>query len=249
MAFSNWLKRIFGSQNNEQNDVKIYTRTIGELQESPLTAWGNQDIINGLRFNATLQLRTPLRVLKHHNEFFSGRGAPPRFAEELWEGVWSPVTKSWSELAGPNSKFSKEQLSKLDMAMEQVPSDEENHLKFLLVIRCIVERNDSIIDRLNELEGEVSNEKWNDFVQRYGGEKAIIDYFFPRFIDRLPGLQKETVASLRELNLTTPASIATASDKELLVLKGIGPAKLKKIREICAGASDHTSELIDLVRS
>ena len=244
MAFSTWLKRIFGSQDNEQNDVKTRTQTIGELQKSPHTAWGNQGIIKGVRFSATLQLRTPLRVLKHHHEFFDGSGPPPRFAEETWEGIWIPVTKSWKELSG---KDIDEFEGTMSSDVRYVPSDGGNYLKFLLVIRDIVEHRDSITDRRSKLESEINNKKWNDFVQKLGGVKTITDYFFPRFIDILPGLQKETVDSLRERNLNTPASITTISDKKLLDLKGIGPAKLKKIREACTDASNPTSEFVDIV--
>ena len=244
MAFSTWLKRFFGNQDNKKNDAKTYPKTIGELQESPLAEWGNQDIIKGLRFSATLQLRTPLRVLKHHHEFFNGSGQPSRYTEETWEGIWIPVTKSWKELIG---KEIEEFEGTMASDVGYVPSDGGNYLKFLLIIRGIVERYDSITERRSELVSEVKNKKWNDFVQKLGGITAITDYFFPRFIDILPGLQKETVAFLWERNLTTPASIASSSDKELLGVKGIGPAKLKKIREVCADVSDQTSEFADLV--
>ena len=233
------------SNDNEKSDVKIQNKTIGELQESRLMEWGDQDIIECLRFSATLQLRTPLRVLKHHYESFRGTGTPPHFAEETWEGIWIPVTKSWKELTG---KDIEEFEGTMASDVGYVPSNGGNYLKLLLVIRGIVEKSDSIINRIIELENAVSDEKWNDFVQKLGGVKAITNYFFPCFIDTLPGLQKETVSSLRAFNLTTPASITNASDKELLALKGIGNAKLKNIRDICASASNQTSEFIDMVR-
>ena len=66
----------------------------------------NADLIKGYRFSATLQLRTPLRVLQHHGEFrkWSENGLPP-YAQFSWEGIWLPVTKTWAELAGPNAKL------------------------------------------------------------------------------------------------------------------------------------------------
>src|SRR5919108_1501914 len=61
----------------------------------------NADVIKGYEFIATLQLRTPLRVLQHHGEVreWSENGLP-QYAQSLWEGIWLPVTKTWAELAG-----------------------------------------------------------------------------------------------------------------------------------------------------
>ena len=51
-----------------QNASSPAGKTVGELQSEPLSAWGNDDIAKGLRFIATLQLRTPLRVLLRDGE-------------------------------------------------------------------------------------------------------------------------------------------------------------------------------------
>ncbi len=42
------------------------TSTLGMMQERTLGEWGNADILSGVRFCATLQLCTPLRVLQWH---------------------------------------------------------------------------------------------------------------------------------------------------------------------------------------
>jgi Helix-hairpin-helix domain len=66
----------------------------------------NADVIKGYEFCATLQLRTPLRVLQHHGEVqqWSENGLPT-YAHFLWEGIWLPITKTWAELAGSNAKL------------------------------------------------------------------------------------------------------------------------------------------------
>jgi hypothetical protein len=56
------------------------------------------------------------------------------------------------------------------------------------------------------------------------------------FIDSIPGLTGETKTGLRELELTTPDAISNTPDKKLLAVKGIGPARLKQIRGLCADA-------------
>jgi hypothetical protein len=56
----------------------------------------------------------------------------------------------------------------------------------------------------------------------------------PFFIDTISGLTNETKVELKQLNLTTPEAISAAPDKALLSVKGIGPARLKSIRALCA---------------
>ena len=56
------------------------------------------------------------------------------------------------------------------------------------------------------------------------------------FIDTIPGLPQETKQELQEQNLTTLNSIRDASDKKLLAIRGIGPARLRQIRSLCADA-------------
>ncbi len=226
------------------NSAITYNRTIGDLQSVPLSERVDDDLIVGAEFCATLQLRTPLRVLKRHKEQFTGPGIPPAIADEQRQGIWVVKTKTFRELGIDIDEWP---MGTMASDVGQIPSDGGDYLKLLLAIRGIVERSDSISARLTDLKTEIRNERWIGFVRKLGGEKAIADRFFPRFIDTLPGLQKETVATLWELNMTTPTAIATAPDEKLLALKGIGPAKLKKIREVCAGASDPESEYVDLV--
>ena len=58
------------------------------------------------------------------------------------------------------------------------------------------------------------------------------------FIDTIPGLPNETKQELERMNLTTAKSISDTSDKKLLSIKGIGPARLKQIRSLCADAKN-----------
>ncbi len=56
------------------------------------------------------------------------------------------------------------------------------------------------------------------------------------FVDTIPGLTREIKQELQALKLTTSKAIRNASDKKLLAVKGIGPARLKQIRSLCADA-------------
>lgn len=169
------------------NSAITYNRTIGDLQNVPLSEWVDDDLIVGAEFCATLQLRTPLRVLKRHKEQYTGPGVPLAIADEQWQGIWVAKTKTFLELGIDIDEWP---MSTMASDVGQIPSDDGDYLKLLLAIRGIVERSDSIVARLIDLKTEIRNERWNGFMRKLGGKKAIADRFFPRFIDTLPGLQK-----------------------------------------------------------
>lgn len=58
------------------------------------------------------------------------------------------------------------------------------------------------------------------------------------FLDTIAGLPNETKTELQQLDLTTPKAIKNTPDKDLMGIKGIGPARLKQIRTLCADAMD-----------
>lgn len=67
------------------------------------TFWDARDIIKGLIFVATLQIRTPLSVLEHHGERHPGPpSAAPKYGSPA-DGYWQYETKTWAELAGPKA--------------------------------------------------------------------------------------------------------------------------------------------------
>jgi len=148
----------------------------------------NADVIKGYEFCATLQLRTPLRVLQHHGEVqqWSENGLPT-YAHSLWEGIWLPVTKTWAELAGPNAKLPPTKASD-DQAFDNIfrkkliqhgftpeeaatvlpdamasdigpiPRNGGTYLGFLKAFRCIVESTASPDDKRETIEALSGNQ-------------------------------------------------------------------------------------------
>ncbi len=63
----------------------------------------NSDIFGSYIFLATLQLRTPVAVLEHHGKRQPGPPAElPKYCEQK-DGRWSPIMKSWAEVASPRA--------------------------------------------------------------------------------------------------------------------------------------------------
>ena len=204
------------------------------------------DVVKGYRFHATLQLRTPLRVLSRHGQTHSLYGAPPKIAQEQWEGAWLPITKSFEELVGGHGRADEDVqfFRRLDSAMARpstVASDvgpvlADSYLPFLVAVRKIVEANDSIENRIVALRDMEVPPEWKGFLRKHGGKTGLVDKFFPYFMKLGP-------------RLNTPNRIASASDEALLAIKGVGPAKLAAIRERCASVViGRDSERIDCVR-
>lgn len=193
-------------------------KTVGELQSEPMSAWGDDDIIRGLKFNATMQLRTPLRVLLRHGEIHTdGTKPPPKIALERWEGIWFPKAKTFKELGIDVPELPPPSTHASDVG----PIRPDDYLPFLIAVRRIIEAHDTIEHRIEKLREMPIVADWRVFVSKHGGIDGIIEGFFPKFMNLATGLD-------------TPNRIAAVSDETLLGIKGIGPAKLKAIRERCA---------------
>jgi len=222
---------------NEQQNAPAPTRkTIGELQSKPMSAWGNDDIFSGLEFSATMQLRTPLRILLRHGEIHADRNTkPPEIAREGWEGGWLPKLKTFRELGvdidGPPPGSHASHIGQIV---------DRDYLPFLIAIRQIVELNESIEYRIKMLREMLSVCNWQEFLNMHGGTEEIVQYFFPRYIHPMPTLSPSAMNEFVRLRyFDTPNLIDAATDEELLSIKGIGPAKLKAIRKHFADLSKH----------
>lgn len=194
----------------------------------------NSDIISGLEFCATMQLRTPLRVLLHHGEIHKGLSSlPPQYAYDSSEGIWVPKPKSFAERGIDRPQIP---LGTMASDIGQVPEDGGDYLPCLIKIRSVVEANLTIDERIENLLQVEFTEAERKCIEMLGGMRVIIERLFPSFIYLGP-------------DLDTPNKISAASDEELLKIKGIGPAKLKKIRAICAGITEERdSDRVDRVK-
>ena len=215
--------------------TKTFT-TIEESQNNKIDTWKrNQDVIKGLEFIATMQLRTRIRVLLRHGEIHTDINTdPPKIAMEMWEGIWIPKTKTFSELG-----IDIDELPPGAHASSLGPIVAGDYLPFLVAIRKIIELNDSIENRIDKFREMISVCDWQEFLRKLSGIEKIVQYFFPRFINPMPKFSASTVGDLSRLGLDTPNRIAAASDGTLLDINGIGPAKLKAIREHCADMAKH----------
>ena len=187
------------------------------------------DVVSGMCFHATLQLRTPLRILQRNGQVLPlGTDLPDDF--DQWMGIWLPKTKSWVELGIDAAEADYE----ASAASHIGPVKPSEYLPFLLAIREVVEDQSlSFAGRKAGIEAVCRQTRFQEFAERHGGSDEIIRYFHPPILTVIPGLTAPTREALIAMGIRTVGTIRLSSDKTLSGVKGLGPAKIAGIRAFC----------------
>lgn len=150
--------------------------TVDDMQGMRLSTWDHRNMIAGLEFRATLQLRTPLRVLRWHGKMHTDRdNPPPQVVEAEWEGVWMLKLKTWKELGGADvPDFDPPTASDIG------PVDASKYFPYLLGIHEISEGNQMRHFKEEALRGFLSRPEWAAFTKVHGGADAVIAAVLPR---------------------------------------------------------------------
>jgi hypothetical protein len=205
----------------------------------------NSDIISGYRFCATMQLRTPLRVLLRHGELHHGLDRePPQIAREMWEGIWIPELRSWRELGIDLKEIP---LGTMASDIGPVPADGGEYLQFLIAVRTVAEGGGSIESRRAAVAEIMADPAWRKIVLVHGGQTAALDRLFPPFVLAVSRMSTKVATALISAGFGSPASLASASDDELLAVTGVGPAIVGNIRRESETATDRNCSFVDRV--
>jgi hypothetical protein len=204
----------------------------------------NSDIISGYRFCATMQLRTPLRVLSRHGELHHGLDRDPsQIAREMWEGIWIVELRSWRELGIEADEIQHSMASDIG----PVPANGGRYLEFLITVRKAAEGEGSIENRRAAVAEVLADPAWRQFIRAHQGPDAILDKLFPPFLTTVPRMSAKTAAALMSAAFSSPASLTRAKDSELLAMTGVGPAIVGAIRRECEIATEPNSPFVDRV--
>lgn len=259
------LKRAIGKHSAQpKEEAKAPSRV--EVAYSPeVNAYvphGAEEILNGYRFCATMSLRTPLKVLEHHDERHPGPAERlPRYGESR-DGIWIHQTKSWAEIAGrptPEIDYTspayiasfRERLRRHGFGEEQaanaipnamasdigpIPQDGGDYLHFLKDFRRIVESEDSLDKKVAKLNGLFqSNATYTAFAKKHGPDLATA--WFAQAFCEIPGISQKIADVLFSAGYRTLEELKTVDDLTLQKLPGIGPGTVKKIRKVVGSAS------------
>lgn len=185
---------------------------------------GNEDIVTGYRFCATMQRRTPLSVLKQHGRVVPRTSdGPPTITEEMWEGIWVPDLGDGI-------------LDGIGMASEvgHIDSDGGDYLAFLIALRTITEGPGTIADKEAALKALAKDTgPGGTPYRKFHTAKELVEDALPRSIHLLP-VSSPVRQALLDAGLNTLGKVDKASDKELLAIKGLGPKSLTAIRAFLA---------------
>jgi len=161
---------------------------VSELQRQGIPGWMRHTVA-GFRFCATMQLRTPMRILQCHGLFHDDLNTPPpTVADEEWQGIWIPVPRSWRQVG---VDIDDPQLSTMSSEFGQVAADGGECLLYLIAIRDVVERCGPTGSRIADLECFTLRPQWAEYWSKSGGAEGLGDRFFPTFLSAHPEADKQ----------------------------------------------------------
>ncbi|SDT52196.1 hypothetical protein [Pseudomonas prosekii] len=134
--------------------------------------WPSDDVVTHFQFCATMQLRTPFRILERHGETYWDRTKrPPIITREAWQGIWVPGT-AFSDRMATTSMMASE--------IGPIPTNGSDFHRFLLVIRHIAETTAGVEKRYTAICAECERDPWTEIVNRLKGSTSIADQFTGR---------------------------------------------------------------------
>lgn len=213
------FKALF-APNASHSKTEIHNETNNQVSQYSEIS----DSTKEFEYHATMQLRTPLKVLLKHGSIYSGNN-PPGDNGELWHGVWIQKTKTFREMGIDLDEF-----PSFEHASDIGQVKPEEYFPFLIEVRRAVESTGDISEKIDRLRAVLRDQKFTKFVRRHGGQGTITDYFFPPILSEIPGINSTVTTALREARINTVAKLKKKTDKELLALKGVGPGALQKLR-------------------
>lgn len=197
------------------------------------------DLIKHYRFLAFLSYDTPLSVLRRHGEISATRPTeevPPR------HGMWSPEFRSYREIGLPGLDSVAEAPGFMASDFGPVPKDGGPWLTWLIAVRQVIEGCSDPTEverRITELRESDPYEEIRESIPRDVGLTLAMEPI--RSID---GVSEAIAQELWAKGYRTRDRLRAATDADLRAIRGIGPAKLAKIRNALgshARADDLTS--------
>lgn len=201
-----WLRKLFSSAGKKEQNSQLG-------KEAPYDDFyqANSDIIEGVQFSATLQLRVPLKVLQHHGEMFYGSPSDaPKYGDQS-EGVWLPAVKGYD-------------MNSHNHASDIGQVNPNHYLPFLLEFRKVVESDNPVIKKLEKLDALFNSSQHNKEILK----KLSINYedfphsFFYREFTKISKVGGMLAREIYNSGYTSLDELRNASLEDLTSIKGLG---------------------------
>lgn len=230
MGLLNFFKSIVSTKKQSETYDASY-REINKLAKE------NSDVLDGLMFFPTLQLKTPVEILKKYGEIYKGIGEPPQYGGAC-DGIWIPKVKK---------EFS--------LQIESYPSSDacsmvsaDDYIQYAVGLLSIFESRDHISDKMNKaLKYSKNNDKLqnvekhilnfynasdiSEVMSRFISNEDAMLYFFDKsgYLYLIEGLSKSIKDSLENSGIDTIEKLASTPKDLLLSYKGIGPKTIDSL--------------------
>lgn len=214
-----WFRRVFARRTTPA--------PAPHRHDMPQIPSGNEDIIEGWRYCATLQLRTPLAVLENHGKVVpASPEGPPTLTDEMWHGIWLPELGREFDFLSSGASMASD--------VGPIPADGGDYLPFLKAVRRISEGGGTAAEMEASLRALVRDTGPHGTpYSRFAKAGELVDRVLPRTVHHLP-VPANVRAGLLEARLDTLGKLAAADDKRLRAVKGLGPKALTSIRAFLA---------------
>lgn len=196
--------------------------------EQSLNNMIDDDMIKCFEFNATLQLRTPLNVLKHHKEkIFDKNKKLPKYAKEGWEGIWLPITKTYKELGIDMEEIPKGTCSS-DLGYLSV-EEQELYFNFLLKFHTISESEKEVNEKINLIKDLIKTDReFSKYYERVTGNgKLFLEDYFGLLIRNV--LPPKVSSILKDNGYVLLEDLKNVNLDDLLKIDGIGKSTINKL--------------------
>lgn len=133
-------------------------------------------VIYGHQFSATMQMRTPLRVLEQHGRIERCDCSKlPQIIREQWEGIWSVKTRPWREFGIDIDEMKSTMASEIGY----IDAEGGDLLRFLIMVKRIA-KCDAGHSEKSELMAGVANlygsggHSFEEFMKRWRGPSVVL---------------------------------------------------------------------------
>jgi len=201
----------------------------------------NADIIEGWRFCATLQLRTPLCALEHHGQIVMGAHAELPNYGPASAGIWVPVLKDPKQLAAnAGTKVCDLPVSMAASDIGPIPADGGGYLPFLIAWKRIMESSEpaaALLAKLRQLRASKEHAAYTCMIGEWFEKELVLDSLVEECGVDVVVAERMYAAGLRDAE-----GVRQAPDAALLAVDGVDAPTLAKCRSSHGGLGPSRAE-------
>ncbi|KDN27544.1 hypothetical protein VFDL14_19920 [Vibrio fortis] len=234
---------LFGSSrsqaHNESQDLTIKSNETTNSYSSS----GFGDVVDGLQFSPTFQIRTPCKILRANGMHVANEAQIPDYLREQQHGIWLPKVKQKYSLDDDNDVG----------ASDASGSNRDDYITFVCSIKDIYSENISIFERVKLIDTFKADHPELLYVEDkllayYNNYDSIIDilmfnvdfsfedlanfhYRDEGYLRPILGINSRVEKSLISLGYKVVEDVTHLTKDQLMELDGVGNKSAEKILE------------------